>query len=64
MPAPVHEYPFAAGPAQETLVESSPSALQTRRVFTSRHEYVPGVQAQGAHKPALQVVLAPQGTLE
>jgi hypothetical protein len=34
--------------------------LHTRRVFTSRHEGLPGVHTHGAQTPAEQVVLAPQ----
>jgi hypothetical protein len=45
---------------QEALVVPSPSALQSRRLFTSAHEYVPGVHVHGAQTPAEQVVLAPQ----
>ena len=60
VPAPVHEYPYVAAPAQAALVYPSPSALHTRRVLTSAHEKAPGVQVHAAQTPALQLVLAPQ----
>jgi hypothetical protein len=58
-PAPRH----ALRAAQGLAVYPSPSALQTRRLLTSAHDALPGVQTQLAHTPALQVWLAPHAAL-
>jgi hypothetical protein len=59
VPAPRH----ALRAAQGLAVYPSPSALQTRRLFTSEHDALPGVQTWLTHAPALQVWLAPHAAL-
>lgn len=59
VPAPRHALRAAHGLA----LDPSPSLLQTRRVFTSAHDALPGVQTQLAHTPAVQVCVAEHAAL-